>query len=525
MSEKNDKNILITKLKEKEQQYRDLVELLPSSIVVYDIETMKIQFANPAACKLVGVDSYEGLSALDFIHTDWREIVKKRVQYMVETGKVADPLVEKFIDIDGNELTVEVTAKAISYKEKSCILVIFCDVSERSYLEEQIRQTAKLEAIGLLAGGVAHDFNNILTVIRGYTELLINKSQGMTDTEIHKYIKIKLNKIDEASERAESLTKQLLAFSRKQILSPKVINLNELFVKEKDFLRRLIRADIEISTHLDPKLGNVYADAHQINLVLMNLIINARDAIPGTKVGHIILETKNIYFDEHHVERKQHLIDKGQYVMFAVTDDGAGMDKATQKRIFEPFFTTKEMGKGIGLGLSTVYGIVKQSNGFVWVYSEPEHGTSFKIYLPRTDKKISSNECSNKEIKDFSGNETLLIVEDEKEVRLLVCETLRELGYKILCASNGIEALEVVKNSQTKIDMMVTDVVMPKMDGRELTNQLNSFLPKLKVLYMSGYTDNTIVHRGILDTETNFIQKPITPTSLARKIREILDGT
>jgi PAS domain S-box-containing protein len=520
-------SIDITELKEKEQQYQDLVELLPTSIVVLDVEMREVRFANPAACKLVGIDTYEefvGQPAEKFLHPDWRDTMENRIQYSIETGKVTEPLVQTIYDINGKEVSIEAISKAISYKGRPSILAIFYDVSERTNLEEQIRQAAKLEAIGLLAGGVAHDFNNILTIIHGYTELLIKKSKKISDTKIQEYINTKLTKVCEASERAESLTKQLLAFSRKQILSPKIINLNELLVKEKELLKRLIREDIEISTHLDPELGNVYADVHQLGLVLMNLVINSRDAIPETEVGSIILETKNIYFDEHHVERKQHLIDKGQYVMLAVTDDGVGMNKETQRKIFEPFFTTKEFGKGVGLGLSTVYGIVKQSNGFIWMYSELGQGTTFKIYLPRVDEETNGDIIPNGNAKDLSGNETLLIVEDEKEVRILICETLKELGYKILSASNGIEAIELVKNTQVKIDMMVTDVVMPKMDGRELAVQLNSFLPDLKILYISGYTDNTIVHRGVLDVGTNFLQKPITPTLLIRKIREILNG-
>jgi signal transduction histidine kinase len=408
--------------------------------------------------------------------------------------------------------------------KKDHFVTIFDDITDKIILEDQLKQAAKLEAIGLLAGGIAHDFNNILTVIRGHTELLINKTKGIPTSDAHTYVNTKLNKIDKASARAETLTKQLLAFGRKQILAPKVINLNEVFKTEIGVLSTLIREDIEIQKHLDVELGNCFADSNQVSLVMMNLIINARDAIPEQEIGRITIETKNIFFDDDHVERKKKLIGKGKYVMFAVTDDGIGMDKDIQKRIFEPFFTTKEMGKGVGLGLSTSYGIIKQSGGFVWVYSEVGQGTTFKVYFPRVDEETNNDTIQNEYVSDLTGNETLLVVEDEKEVRLLICETLKELGYKVLSAPDGIDAIELLKTSQIKIDILVTDVVMPRMDGRELAVQLSDFIPNLKVLYMSGYTDNTIVHRGILDPGTNFIQKPVTPTSLAKKIREILDN-
>lgn len=516
------------KLESLERQYKDLVELLPSSIIVYNIKSMEIVFANPAACQLIGADNYKDLvgdKVMDYVHPDYRSVVKGRIKNMIETGETNEPLDEKFFKKDGSIIDVEVVAKPIIYKNKQSILVIFYDISEKLNLEEQLRQAAKLEAIGLLAGGVAHDFNNILTVIRGHTELLIRRSQKCPETEPHIYLQTKLEKIDNAADRAEALTKQLLAFSRKQILTPEVVNLNNILENEIKVLATLIREDIEIAKHLDPDLGNCFVDVNQISLVMMNMIINARDAIPEQDVGLIRLETKNIYFDEDHVERKQKMIDKGRYIMFSVTDDGVGMDMATKERIFEPFFTTKEMGKGVGLGLSTAYGIIKQSGGFVWVYSEIGQGTAFKVYLPRVDRETKNEIQINGEILDYSGNESLLLVEDEKEVRLLLCDALRDMGYKVICASNGIEAIEVMKNNQTKINMLVTDVVMPRMDGRELAIQLSDFIPNLKVLYMSGYTDNTIVHRGVLDPGTNFIQKPVTPTSLARKIREILDGT
>jgi PAS domain S-box-containing protein len=512
-----------------EEHYEELVEFMPISMAIYDLKTKSVLFRNQTAMKLMeeNDEPMVGRSVFNFVDESSIEDVKKRIELLMKCGEVPSAH-EKFKTNRENIIDVEVSSKLIKYKGADASMILFFDISEQVYLEQQLQQSAKLEAIGLLAGGVAHDFNNILTVVRGHTELLIKRLRNEYPNKTHgiyKYVENKLEKIDMASEKAETLTKQLLAFGRKQILSPEIVNLNDVINSEINVLSTLIREDIELTKHLNPELGNCFVDTNQIGLVMINLMINARDAIPGTEKGQIIIETNNVVFDENHVEQKHQLIDKGQYIMFAVTDNGIGMDRATRERVFEPFFTTKELGKGVGLGLSTVYGIVKQSNGFIWVYSELGLGTTFKIYLPRIDKKLKGEILPSNYVDDLTGTETLLIVEDEKEVRLLVCEALREVGYKILCANNGIEAIEVVKKSQVKIDMVVTDVVMPKMDGRELIIQLNDLLPELKILYMSGYTDNTIVHRGILDSGTNFIQKPITPTSLTRKIREILDGT
>ena len=392
-------------------------------------------------------------------------------------------------------------------------------------LQEQLHQAAKLEAIGLLAGGIAHDFNNILTVIHGYSDMIIRKlnkySDGWNVDDLCNYVLEKMKKVDTNSKRAEGITRQLLAFGRKQIMKPEVVNANTLLVEDQTMFK-FIREDIEISYFLDENLGNIFIDKIQFHSIIMNLLINARDAIKGT--GNITLETKNIYFDEHHVERKKRLIEKGRYVMVAVIDDGTGMNKETLKRIFEPFFTTKELGKGVGLGLSTVYGIVKQSGGYIWVYSEPDEGTTFKLYFPRVDKEIEHHKKNTINITDYTGTETILVVEDEDDVREIVTETLRELGYKVYVARNGIDALELIQTNKVKINLLLTDVVMPKMDGRELAIQLTEAMPHVYVLYMSGYTDNTIVHRGILDPGTQFIQKPVTPISLAKKVREVLDN-
>jgi len=520
----------ITIVKEQEQHYQTLVDLLPTAIVVYNTNTKKLVFGNPAACKLLGYDDFNeiiGLKATDFVHPDYQQIVSGRIKRIIETGELAEALNEKFIHKNGESIDVEVIAKPITYRGTPSILVIFQDISEKLSLEEQLRQAAKLEAIGLLAGGVAHDFNNILTVIRGYSEMLYKKIKRCKEKEEPcdvDYILKRIDKISKSSERASKLTKQLLAFSRKQILNPEIVDLNALIIEEKESLHKFIREDIEISYFLDESLGNILIDKNEMQSIIMNLILNSRDAIDGK--GNINVETKNIYFDEHHVQRKKKLIEKGSYVMLAITDDGHGMDKETTERVFEPFFTTKEMGKGVGLGLSTVYGIVKQSGGYIWVYSEVDEGTTFKLYFPRVEGENNHQNNNGTQLEydgDYTGNETILVVEDEHEVREMVVETLREYGYKVKSASNGLDALELVRQEKIIPDLILTDVVMPKMDGRELAIQISEFIPDIKVIYMSGYTDNTIVHRGVLDPGTHFIQKPTTPVHLVKRVREVLN--
>ena len=394
------------------------------------------------------------------------------------------------------------------------VLAVVRDISEQKKLEAQLSQAQKMEAIGVLAGGVAHDFNNLLTVIIGYAQLaLMNviKDQSLRE---------RIEEIKKAGEKAASLTRQLLAFSRKQIITPRVLDLNELLTGIEKMLGRLIPEDVELLTIPEPALWQVEVDSGQIEQVIMNLAVNARDAMP--QGGKLTIETANADLDENYL--REHGIEEtpGPYVMLAISDTGSGMDKETQEHIFEPFFTTKEVGKGTGLGLSTVYGIVKQSNGFIWVYSEPGKGTTFKVYLPKVKGDVEPEEKEQTSVDDLGGSETVLIVEDDNRLLKFAQKVLQSYGYRILAAENGEEALKIGKEHEGPIHLMITDVVMPKMGGREAAELLHHY-PQMKVIYMSGYTDNAIVHHGVLAPGLNFLQKPFSPEGLARKVREVLD--
>jgi signal transduction histidine kinase len=379
--------------------------------------------------------------------------------------------------------------------------------------EEKLRQSQKLDSIGQLAGGIAHDFNNLLTVISGYSDLLSRTEQDTAS-------RAKVDEIRKAADRAASLTRQLLAFSRKQVLLPKVLDLTETVVNMDKLLQRLIGEDVNLVTILDHRLNRVKADPGQIEQVIMNLAINARDAMPNG--GKLTIETMNAYLDEVYA-RRHVTVTPGPYVMLAVSDTGIGMDDETMNHIFEPFFTTKDPGKGTGLGLAMVYGIVKQSGGNIWVYSEPRQGTTFKIYLPVVaDESVLPLPAHHAE-PGPRGTETLLLVEDEDALRQLLNDILTDEGYSILQAASGTEAMNICAEHPDTIHLLVTDVVMPGMGGRQLVENLAATRPNMKILYMSGYTDNAIVHHGVLDAGTAFLQKPFTPISVLRKVREVLD--
>ncbi len=380
--------------------------------------------------------------------------------------------------------------------------------------EEQLRQAQKMEAIGRLAGGIAHDFNNLLTVIK------VNSEMALEELYEDHPVRHEIESVVKASEKAESLTRQLLAFSRRQVLQPRLLDLNLLVTNIERMFRRLIGEDVEFVTRLGSSLGSVVADPGQIEQVIMNLVVNSRDAMPHG--GKIILETRNVELDENY-SSGHFEVRPGSYVLLMVSDTGIGMDVETQKHIFEPFFTTKEQGRGTGLGLSTVYGIVKQSGGHVWVYSEPGQGTTFKIYLPVAQKGTAEEAAAVEAPIVRRGTETVLLVEDADMVRDLARRILQKNGYRVLEARSGADALVICREHAGPIDLLFSDVIMPGMNGAELAREAARLRPELRVLFMSGYTDDVIVHHGVLEKGTSFLQKPFSPESLARKLREVLD--
>ena len=390
------------------------------------------------------------------------------------------------------------------------------DITERKRLEEQLRQSQKMEAVGQLAGGVAHDFNNLLTVIKGYCRMILDSPR--LEEDIRGYA----DHVDSAAEKASSLTRHLLAFSRKQVLQPKALDLNALVVDLDKMLHRVIGENIEMRTVAAKGLGTVKADPGQVEQVIMNLVVNARDAMP--KGGKITIETANVQLDETYA-RDHDGVHPGDYVMLAVTDTGIGMDAETQARIFEPFFTTKELGHGTGLGLSTVYGIVKQSGGHIWVYSEPGQGTTFKVYFARVQDEAEVLSQRTKSSAPLRGSERVLLVEDDPQVRELTQSILASRGYTVLVAEDVKALSGICAQYSEEIQLLLTDVVMPGISGREVANRVCARWSNIKVLYMSGYAENSIIHHeGVLDNGLFFLTKPFTPSTLAAKVREVLDS-
>jgi signal transduction histidine kinase len=380
--------------------------------------------------------------------------------------------------------------------------------------EEELRHSQKMEAVGRLAGGVAHDFNNLLTAIIGYAELI------STRTTSNALAKQNADLIRKAGEQAAALTRQLLAFSRKQILQPKVIDLNALVVEMEKLLRRVIGERFDLQSHPDAEMGRVKADPSQIEQVVLNLGVNARDAMPTG--GKLIIRTSNARLDSTAAPQISASLKPGDYIVLSVTDTGAGMDEETKSHIFEPFFTTKGPGKGTGLGLATVYGIVRQTGGGISVESEPGKGSTFRIYLPQVTAPVDFTKTALAPVDKSENFETVLVVEDEEIVRELVCEVLQEQGYNILCARDGVDALEMAGSFEGTIHLLVTDVIMPNMNGQELAAKLSTLRPDMKVLYVSGYSDNDIGDHGVLDPRFELLQKPFTPQTLARKIRDVI---
>jgi two-component system cell cycle sensor histidine kinase/response regulator CckA len=413
---------------------------------------------------------------------------------------------------DGKKVRVELSRTVVDVGRERFVLAIGRDVTERLRLEEQLRQSQKMDAVGRLAGGVAHDFNNLLSVILSYSEMLLG------DMKPGAPMREDLAEIRKAGQRAADLTRQLLMFSRQQVLEPKVLDLNEVLASMDKMLQRILGADVHLVSLPSRPLGRVRVDPSSVEQVIMNLVVNARDAMPTG--GQLTMETANVDLDEGYAQ--EHLgVTPGPHVMLAVTDTGSGMDKATLARIFEPFFTTKGSGKGTGLGLSTVFGIVEQSRGSVWVYSEVGKGTAFKIYFPRIDAAVEPIRPMEA-LTPGRGSETILLVEDDDQVRAVACGILAKSGYQVVEARNAAQALAISEKHPGVIHLLVTDVVMPQMSGPELAKRLTASRPDVRVLCMSGYTDDSIVRHGVLEAHLAYLQKPITPETLTTKVREVL---
>jgi PAS domain S-box-containing protein len=507
-------------LRQREEHFRSLIENASDIITILDRHG-RIRYESPSVMRLLGYRPEEliGKNIFDFVREDDLPKVVPAFTEELRNSDTSRSVEFHFRHKDESWCVLEAICKVlVDDSGVSGVVINSRDISERRQLEEQLRQSQKMEAVGRLAGGVAHDFNNLLTAISGYSELMLRRlRQG--DPLRHN-----AEEINKAGSRAASLTSQLLAFSRKQVLQPKVLDLNTVVADMDKMLRRLIGEHIELVTILEPRLWSIKADPGQLQQVILNLAVNARDAMP--EVGRLTIETSNIELDDENA--RWHVgVKPGCYVMLAVNDTGCGMDAQTRERVFEPFFTTKEVGKGTGLGLSTVYGIVKQSGGSIWVYSEPEKGTTFKIYLPCIEKRTADAILQAGACEEMPhGMETVLLVEDEPLVRRLAARVLRDQGYTVLEASNGEDALRLAhEHAADEIHLLLTDVVMPRMSGREVAEHLVKVRPRMIVLYTSGYTEDAIVHHGVMDDGVAFLQKPFKPDDLARKVRQVLDGT
>lgn len=505
-------------LRRSEADFRSVVEDAPYGIYRATLNGHFLQ-VNPALRKMLGYELEQDLLKQDLATDIFRQEAEYRrlTELLAGTEELRDVEME-WKKQDSTPITVRCSGRRIQGQDGvSAYLEVFAeDVTEKRVLEKQLRMAQKMEAIGRLSGGIAHDFNNLLGVIIGYSRVLrkaLSEEKALGEHALE---------IEKAGQRAASLTKQLLAFSRQQVLTPAVLSLNTLVSDMEKMLPRLLGEDIRVSLALDSALGNVKADQSQIEQVIINLAVNARDAMPSG--GELTIRTTNVELDQaytwHHPGSKV-----GKYVMLAVTDTGVGMDGATLTHIFEPFFTTKELGKGTGLGLATVYGIVKQSSGYIWVDSAPGKGASFQIYLPRHEGRGALEEPKPDSTEKLRGSECILLVEDAEPLRRLAQTFLESGGFRVLSAASGEEALDVAARFSGNFDLLLTDVVMPGMNGRVLAEQLLPRQPQMKVLYMSGYTDSFIAGHGVLSPETHLLHKPFTEDVLIGKVREVLDNT
>ena len=500
-----------------EADFRSVVEDAPYGICRASTTGQLLQ-VNPALQRMLGYEWKQDLASKNlstdvFVH---QGEYQRLVDHLTHTGEVSDIELE-WKRQDGTPITVRCSGRCTKDENGSpAYFEMFAeDVTERRALEKQLRMAQKMEAIGRLSGGIAHDFNNLLGVIIGYSKVL--KRELLTNKELCEHAV----EIEKAGQRAAALTKQLLAFSRQQVLTPTILNLNTLTNDMRAMLQRLLGEDMEVSIVLNPELGNVKADQSQIEQVIMNLAVNARDAMPSG--GKLKIQTDNVELD--HAYTRSHPGSKvGSYILLSVSDTGTGIDSATLAHIFEPFFTTKERGKGTGLGLATVYGIVKQSNGYIWVDSTPGKGSTFQIFLPRETAVPATDEHPVDSGDKLRGSERILLVEDAEPLRKLAQKYLEAGGFRVWSAENGEQALQVAANHSETFELLLTDVVMPGMNGRALAEHLLPRQPGMKVLYMSGYADSFIAGHGVLDPGTHLLHKPFTEEVLIQKVREVLDG-
>jgi two-component system cell cycle sensor histidine kinase/response regulator CckA len=503
-------------LRKSESVFRLLFSHNPLPTWVMDDESLQFIQVNDAAVRQYGFGAEEFSRMTMFDIRAEEKIASLDVRPPKNGGEGRYEGVCKHRKKDGKIFEVELISHQFDYAGRRVRLVVAQDISERHLLEQQLRQAQKMEAVGRLAGGVAHDFNNLLMVIKGHTELLMS-ALSPADS-----VARKITQIDRAADRAAALTKQLLAFSRKQVLQPRVMNLNGVVEDMGKLLPRLIGEDVELGIRTAPGLGAIRADASQMEQIIMNLAVNARDAMPTG--GRLIIETSNAELDRTY-NSTHPIVKPGRYVLLAVSDTGTGMDTETQAHIFEPFFTTKEAGKGTGLGLATVYGVVKQSGGFIWVYSELGKGTSFKIYLPRVDQPEDKANTTPPFAEAPRGTETILLAEDEQDVREVAREFLESGGYTVIEACNGADALRLATEHKAAIDLLVSDMVMPGMTGKELARRLKQQHSGLGVVYMSGYSEQTAAETAETDGNMLLLTKPFSRGSILRTVREALNAS
>jgi hypothetical protein len=499
-----------------EERYRLLFENSPSPKFLYDVETRRYLAVNSAAIAHYGYSREEFMSmSLDDLRPAEDVALLHRSLDAMKPG-FNQPGAHRHRKKNGKIIDVEITVHVFELNGRACALSVAVDTTERNRLEVQLRQAQKMEAVGRLAGGVAHDFNNLLSVILSYSKMLVDALEPGDP------MRNDLQEIAHAGQRAADLTHQLLAFSRQQVLEPRVLDVNAVIRGVTNMLRRVVGEDVDLAVVDAPGVGAVTADPGQLEQVLMNLVNNARDSMP--KGGKLTIETANVVLDDAYAASHPNVV-AGPHVMLAVTDNGLGMNAATKEQIFEPFFTTKQAGCGTGLGLATVFGIVKQSGGNIWVYSEPGVGTTIKVYFPRTEGRPQAANASSSRASHSRGTETILLVEDEERVRVLARVILERHGYRVLEAQSGGDALLICEQHSATIHALLTDVVMPRMSGRQLAERLGVLRPAMKVLYMSGYTDDSVVRHGVLESGVAFLQKPITPETLTRKLRDVLDAS